>query len=215
MTKPKVSLCLASALFGLILLAACMGTSQSPQPIYYYTLEYSSPSQQFASVLPCTVRVERFSVSPPYNSQRIFYSHDGLQRNAYAYQQWVASPGELLPYFLARDLDQTNGFRAVMTPDAALSATHSLYGWIQEFVEQDADSGWQASAIIHMTLISNQERDPTRKILLQKRYAATSVCKDKTPQSFAEAMSSAVADISKTVGENIYDRLSTVETLNY
>ena len=66
-----------------------------------------------------------------------------------------------------------------------------------------------------MTLISNQERDPTRKILLQKRYAATFVCRDRTPQSFAEAMSSAVADISKTVGENIYDRLSTVETLNY
>lgn len=215
MTKPKASVCLASALFGLILLAACVGNSRPPQPIYYYTLEYPSPSQQFASVLPCTVRVERFSVSPPYNSQRIIYSHDGLQRNAYAYQQWVASPGELLPYFLARDLDRTSGFHAVMPPGAALSATHSLYGWIEEFVEQDAASGWQASAIINMTLIANQGYDPTRKILLQKRYAATSVCQDKTPQSFAEAMSSAVADISKTVGKDIYDRLATVETLNY
>lgn len=215
MTGPKRNVCLAFVLLGLALLTACLGNTKPPQPIYYYTLDYPLPPLQFAQVLPCTLRVERFSVSPPFNSQRIIYSHNGLQRNFYAYQQWIASPGELLPYFLARDLDHTNGLRAVMTPDAALSATHSLYGWVEEFVEKDAASAWQASAIVHITLISNLHHDPTRKILLQKRYSAASTCRDKTPEALAEAMSRAVADISQAVTKDVYDRLSTVETLNY
>ena len=170
---------------------------------------------QLSQHLHHTLRVERFSVSPPFNSQRIFYAHNGLQRNAYAYHQWVVAPGELLPYFLARDLRQTNGFRAVMTPDATLSATHSLHGWIEEFAELDGPPDGQASAIIHVTLISNLDHDPTRKILLQKRYKATAPCKAKTAEALARAMSTVVAEISQAIGKDIHDRLSSVETLQY
>ncbi len=198
-----------------IMLSACMGVSKPPNPIYYYTLDYATPSVQLPHHLPCTLRVERFSVSPPYNSQRIIYAHDDLQRNAYAYHQWIVAPGELLPYFLTRDLRQTNGFRAVLTPDAALSATHSLHGWVEEFVEKDASHLWQAAAIVHITLISNLDKDLTHKILLQKRYSATSTCKAKTPEALAEAMSLAVADISRAVIMDVHARLSSVETLKY
>jgi ABC-type uncharacterized transport system auxiliary subunit len=198
-----------------IMLSSCLGASKPPNPIYYYTLDYDAPSIQLAHLLPCVLRVERFSVSPPFNSQRIIYAHDGVQRNAYAYHQWIAAPGELLPYFLARDLRQTNGFRAVLTPDASLSATHSLYGWVEEFVENDASPRWQAAAIIHITLISNLDKDPTRKILLQKRYRVSAPCKAKSPEALAEAMSSVVAEISQAVAKDVHDRLSTVETLKY
>ena len=86
-----------------IMLSACISGSKPSNPIYYYTLDYETPSVQMANHLPFTLRVERFSVSPPFNSQRIIYAHDGLQRNAYAYHQWIVAPAELLPYFLARD----------------------------------------------------------------------------------------------------------------
>jgi ABC-type uncharacterized transport system auxiliary subunit len=197
------------------LLLVCIGASKPPNPVYYYTLDYATPSVQLAQHLPYTLRVERFSVSPPFNSQRIIYAHKGLQRNAYAYHRWIVAPSELLPYFLARDLRQSNGFRAVMTPDASLSATHSLYGWVEEFIEKDASAQWQAAAIIHITLISNLDMDPTRKILLQKRYSGTAPCKAKTPEALAEAMSSTVAEISQAITKDVHNRLSTVETLKY
>jgi ABC-type uncharacterized transport system auxiliary subunit len=199
----------------LILFGGCMGNSRPPEPIYYYTLGYETPTVHLAPQLPCILRVERFSVSPPFNSQRIVYARKGLQRNAYAYRQWIAAPGELLAYFLARDLRQSSGFRAVLTPDASLAPTHSLYGWVEEFLEKDTTTGWQAAATIHITLISNLDRDPTREILLQKRYNASAPCNAKNPEALAEAMSKVVGQISQDVIKDVYDRLSTFQTLKY
>ncbi len=204
-----------AVLFLMTVLSACMGSSRPPNPIYYYTLEYSTPSVKSAQHLPFTLRVERFSASPPYNSQRIIYAHGGLQRNAYAYHQWIAAPGEMLPYFLARDLRHSNAFQAVLTPDASLAATHSLFGWVEEFVEKDASPGWQAAATVNITLISNLGKDPSRRILLQKRYSSSALCKARTPEALAVAMSSTVAEISQAVMRDIHKRLSTVEPLNY
>ena len=198
-----------------LLCFACIGKSRPSQSIYYYTLGYESPTAALAPQLPCTLRVERFSASPPFSSQRIIYAHGGLRRNAYAYHQWIAVPGELLSYFLARDLRQCSGFRAVLTPDAALSATHSLYGWVEEFIEKDDAARWQATATINITLISNQDHDPTHKILLQKRYSAAAPCSANTPEALAEAMSQVVGQISQAVIKDVYRRLSATEPLQY
>jgi ABC-type uncharacterized transport system auxiliary subunit len=198
-----------------LLCSACIGKSSPPQPTYYYTLGYESPTVSLAPQLPCTLRVERFSASPPSNSKRIIYTRSGLQRNAYAYHQWIAAPGELLSFFFARDLRRSEGFRAVLTPDAALSATHSLHGWVEEFIEKDDAAQWQAVATIHITLISNRDHDPTRKVLLQKRYNAAAPCSAKTPEALAEAMSEVVSKISQAVIKDVYGRLSAVETLQY
>jgi ABC-type uncharacterized transport system auxiliary subunit len=199
----------------LIILTGCIGDAKPPEPIYYYTLGHDNPALSLAPQLPCILRVERFSASPPFNSQRIIYAQNELQRNAYAYHQWIAPPGELVSYYLARDLRQCGGFRAVLTPDASLSATHSLYGWVEQFIEKDAAAHWQAAATIHITLISNLDRDPTRKILLQKRYEAKAPCNAKTPEALAEAMSKVVGQISQAVTKDVYSRLSTIETLKY
>ena len=202
-------------LFVLLLCSACLGKSSPSHPIYYYTLSYESPVVSLTPQLPCTLRVERFSASPPFNSQRIIYSHGGLQRNAYAYRQWIATPGELLSFLFARDLRQCGGFRAVLPPDAALSATHGLYGWVEEFIEKDNGAQWQAVATIHITLISNRDHDPTRKILLQKRYHAAAPCNARTPEALAEAMSRVAGEIAQSAIKDIYDRLSATATLQY
>lgn len=196
-------------------LSACVGTGQPPKPIYYYTLNHAGNDPRFETVLPCTLRVERFTVSPPFDSQRIYYADGKSHRNAYAYHQWVVSPGDLIPYLFTRDLRQSNGFRAVLTPHSTLAATHSLHGWIEEFIEKDNPSKLQASVIIHLTLISNHEPDPVAKIMLQKQYKAEAPSRDKTPAALAEAMSKAVADISTSAVEDIYRQLSASPTLKY
>lgn len=197
------------------MLSACMGNSAPSKPTYYYTLDYPSPSVRLNHQLPAILRVERFTVSPPFHTQRIIYADKGTMRNSYAYHQWIAPPGELLPYFLVRDLRKTNGFKAVLTPDASLSATHSLHGWVEEFIEKEGTSNCHAKAIIHISLINNLNSDLTQKIMLQKRYQAATPCKAKTPAALAEAMSAVLAKISTDVTKDIHSRLSTAAALKY
>ncbi len=191
-----------------LVLAGCMGASSAAKPVYYYTLDYTPAPRSFAKPLPWVLRVERFTASPPFNSQRIVYADKGLHRNAYAHFQWVAQPGELLAYSLARDLRQTNAFQAVWAPDGASPPTHLVTGWVEEFIEEDFIQPPQASVKMSISLIDVREADPVRRILFQKTFGAKVPCEEATPAALSVAMSAAVSQISTAVIEEIYSRLS-------
>lgn len=184
-----------------------MSTAPNSQPIYYYTLDYPAPADTNISMLPVALRVERFSVSPPFDSQRMIYADKGLHRNSYAHHQWVAQPGELVPYLIARDLLSVGGFSSVLTPDAALEPSHIINGWIEEFIEDDRPGTWQACICLHITLSDALNHNPAERILLQKTYRTVESCRDNSPGAFAEAMSIAVARISETLGRDVYQHL--------
>jgi ABC-type uncharacterized transport system auxiliary subunit len=193
----------------LLVCAGCIGNASAPGTVYYYTLDYKREAPSALSRLPVVLRVNRFSVSPPFNTQRIVYAEKNLHRNTYAYHHWIAQPGELLSYLLARDLDYCDGFRAVLPADAAQPATHDVYGWVEEFMEIDDHNPWQASIRVHITLASALEPDASRRILMQKRYGQKADCKVKTPAALAEAMSVAVAAVYKEVVHDIHSHLNT------
>lgn len=198
-----------------IAVSACMGQSSPPKPIYYYTLDYPSPAIRLNHQLPAVLRVERFAVSPPFHTQRIIYAGKGSNRNSYAFHQWIAPPGELLPYFLARDLRKTNGFKAVLTPGTSLAATHSLHGWVEEYIEKDGSTSCTAELTIHISLINNMNADPSAKIMLQKRYHGSERCSSKTPAALAESMGKAVSKVSSEIARDIHHRLSSGGALKY
>ncbi|MGD8833599.1 MAG: ABC-type transport auxiliary lipoprotein family protein [Desulfobacteraceae bacterium] len=202
-------------LLAVLMLSACMAETKPPKPIYYYTFDYEPSTIQMPRQLPITLRVERFSVSPPFHTQRIIYAGKGAHRNAYAYHQWIATPGELLPYLFVRDLRKSNGFKAVLTPDASLHSTHSLHGWVEEFIEKDEASKWLAVATIHISLIINNHSDPTQQIIFQKRYHRAATCNAKTPEALAEAMGDALAKITAGVAKDIHHQLTSTMTLTY
>ncbi len=199
----------------ILALSACMPRSTAPRATYFFTLDYPPPSLLLTQQLPVVLRVERFAVSPPFQTQRIVYGGEGHRRNTYAYHQWIAAPGELLPYFLVRDLRDTNGFKAVLTPGASLSATHSLYGWVEEFMERDGASNATAEVTLHISLIDDLIADPVAKIMLQKRYHASVVCRAKTPAALAQSMSKAMAEISSEIARDVHRRLSSGNALKY
>jgi ABC-type uncharacterized transport system auxiliary subunit len=185
-----------------------MRTPSAAQPVYYYTLDYTPAPRSFAKPLPRVLRVERFTASPPFNSQRMIYADKGLHRNAYAHFQWVAQPGELLAYSLARDLRQTNAFQAVWAPDGASPPTHMVTGWVEEFVEEDFVQPPQASVKVSISLIDVREADPVRRIIFQKTFSAKAPCKESTPSALSMAMSAAVAQISSEMIEEIHSHLA-------
>ena len=194
-------------------LTACMGSSAPTKPIYYYALDYAAPFPQTDQPLPYVLRVARFNVSPPFDSRRIVYAGKGLQRNTYAYHQWIVAPGELLTYLIARDLRQTHAYKAVLPPDATLNASHTVYGWVEQFIEQDGGSANQAALRLHITLAADMEPDPDKRILFQKTYSATEPCADSTTEGLAQAMSAAAAKISAALTQDIHSQLAQRQTV--
>lgn len=192
----------------ILIWSGCSFSPGPPEPIYYYALDYAPAPMDNSPVLPVTIRVDRFSVSPPFDSQRIIYADKGLHRNAYAHHQWISPPGELLAYLFARDLSSTNRFQAVLTPDSPLRATHIVNGWVEEFLEIDDTNKWRASLCLHITLLSEENRDPTERILYQKTYRSAAAAQAKTPEAIAEAMSDAAAQVSAALVKDIYVTLN-------
>lgn len=207
-TQPKLYSLIVS-LLTFFLLMGCMGSTPSSQPIYYYTLDYPPPRKATTNTLPVTVRVDRFSVSPPFDSQRMIYADKGLHRNSYAHHQWIAPPGEMVAYSIARDL-LAGGFHSVLTPDAVIEPTHIINGWIEKFIEDDRPGTWQACLCLHITLLDARNHNPTGRILFQRSYGEVEICRNNSPEAFAEAMSTALARVSAALGRDIYQRLNTI-----
>jgi ABC-type uncharacterized transport system auxiliary subunit len=199
---------ITGAISAAVLCVACLGKSTPARSVNYYTLDYPVPAASFDRQLPCVLRVVRFAVSPPYHTQRIIYGDQGLFRNAYAYQQWIAAPGDLLAYLLARDMRHSEAFGTVLAPDTTLAADYSVYGWVERFLEKQTPSGSLADLALHITLVSENEASPDERIVLQKSYFASADCVSATAQGLALAMSSAVEQLSPSITMDIYDGLA-------
>jgi ABC-type uncharacterized transport system auxiliary subunit len=194
-----------------LILVACAGTSAPPREVYYYTLDYAPPSSPVERTLPYVLRVDRFSSSPPFNSQSIIYADKGLHRNAYARHQWISPPADLLAFLLARDLQMTQAFQAVLPPDTFTMPTHIVNGWLEEFLEKDRPEGWLASLRLSITLLTARETDPARRILMQRVYSADAPVSERTPAGLAEAMSVATAQVSAEIFRDIFKTLQELD----
>ena len=196
----------------LLVVVGCGGSSGSARPMYYYTLDYSPPSVTMDRPLPFVVRVERFTAAPPFDTQRIMYADKGLHRNAYASSRWVAPPGDMLAYLLARDLQRARAFQAVIAPDEILSPTHVVKGWVEHFVEEGDARPAQAAMRVNITLLDSRIADPVARILYQSSYSAQVPLAERTPAALADAMSAAASAMTAEIVHDIYDELAANRT---
>ncbi len=192
------------------LAAGCSGFGGPPPDINYYAPEYDPPAIDAHQPLPFVLRVNRFGVDPFYDSNRIVYRHADFRRDAYVYHRWWASPAEMVPHFLARDLESTGLFKGVFVFDRHLPATHVLEGNVEAFYEHDEPDAWQAILSLRISLIAADEPDVSRRILFQKSYADREPCARKTPEALTAAMSRAMARTSESILTDIYRRLEAV-----
>jgi cholesterol transport system auxiliary component len=191
-----------------LVVPGCLGIKKPAMKIDYYTLEYDSPQLDFKARLPFVIRIERFQVAPVYNSNRIIYSEQKFKRAAYNYHRWRSGPGDLVTYFLARDMRKSDLFKAVLTYDTAFSSSHAIEGIVDEFYERDGEDGlWEAVIAASITLVSEDEPDISKRVLFQKKYSQKEKCEQKTPPALAKAMSKAMKKISENITADIYNRL--------
>lgn len=186
----------------------CSGMGKPPERIDYYVLEYEAPRFQGREPVEDVIRLERFSVAPSYNTERIVYRESAFERNTYNYHRWRANPGDMVGYFLARDLRESGLFRAVLPQDTRFSATCALEGIVEEFYERDGADQWEAVLALSVTLIAEGEPDVSRRVLLQEAYREVEPCERKNPRSVSEAMSRAMERVSKRIVADLHRVLS-------
>jgi ABC-type uncharacterized transport system auxiliary subunit len=152
--------------------------------------------------------VERFQVAPIYDTTRIIYRKRPYTRDTYFYHKWQANPGDLVTYFLTRDIRQSSAFKAIRTAGTELRPSHIVAGMVDEFYEDDHQEYWEAVLTVSISVLKNNETDISEQVLFQKKYSRREPCSQKNPQALAKAMSKAMAGISEMIIKDIYAHLA-------
>ena len=160
---------------------ACSTLKQPSQKIDFYTPEYSPPKVGDLKPLSATLRVERFTVAPLYNTNQMIYRDSSFRREAYVYHRWRSNPGDLLTYFISRDLRESGLFRAVSPWESELRTRYVLEGSVEEFVEWETEEAWKAVLTVTLTLLAEGEPDITKKVLFQKTFSSSKLLQAEEP----------------------------------
>ncbi len=191
-----------------LLLCACLSLKQPREKIEFYTLEYDPPTMGGLMPVEAVIKLRPFSVAPTYNSNRIIYRSQSFERDAYVYHRWRTNPGDLVTYFLQRDIQQSGLFKAVLPQQSRSTSSYVLEGSVNEFLEWDEEKTWKAVLSISVTLMKENEPDISKRILFQKTYKATKACQERNPRALAKAMSQAMAEISAALIMDTVDCLA-------
>jgi len=196
-------------LFGVLVIAmaGCTGLKQPHLKVDTYTFEYE-PGRVQGKALSYGLLVERFQVSPLYDGERIAFREGDFTRGGYDYHRWRANLGDLIAYFLARDLRSCGLFRDVHAMGSPVPTDFTIAGCVEEIVEIDKADGWDALLAVTITLVKTGEPDPSRQVLMQKHYRSTKACGQKNPRAVVEALSRAMAEISGHVIADVHGQLS-------
>jgi ABC-type uncharacterized transport system auxiliary subunit len=190
-----------------ILLGACMSLKQPVNKIEYYTLEYPPLQMATLNPLPHVIRMDRFTVAPPYNTSQIIYRDQSFKRNAYVYYRWQTNPGAIVTTLLHRDIKNSGLFKAVLDNGSRFSPSYMIEGTVDEFFEWDTQNQWKAILAVSIILTEKNKNDIKNKILFQKTYRKAEICRQKRPKAVAEAMSIALSKISEEMIKDVYDSL--------
>jgi ABC-type uncharacterized transport system auxiliary subunit len=194
-----------------IALSGCVKMQQPMPKVRYYTLEYSAPSFDRSTSLPLVVELEPFGARAQYNTNRMVYRDGPFRRDAYLYAKWRDTPGDMVTYFLGRDLKASRLFSAVVTEPMGVYPPYIIKGRVDDFFEWNGKESWSAVLSLDVTLISRSGAGGER-ILLQKSYQVEEPCERKNPQGLAEAMSRAMSEVSRRMILDIHDQLTGVKS---
>lgn len=197
-------LCLLAALGGT---TACAGLDRPMPKIEYYTLEYDPPRFDGLAPIPAVIELEPLNARAQYSSNRIIYRDGPFRRDAYVYARWRDDPGDLVGYFLGRDLKASRLFEAILTEPTGVAAPYRIKGTVDDFFEWDGKDSRFAVFAVNVTLVG-RSRGGGEDLLLQKTYRYEQKLTGKAPQGVAEAMSKAMSTASESMIRDIYDRLS-------
>ncbi|MBI9086770.1 MAG: membrane integrity-associated transporter subunit PqiC [Desulfobacterales bacterium] len=197
-----------STLCGCLALSACFNVVQSQHPVDHYILEYPSPQIEAGPPVGAAIRLARFRATPPYNTTRFLYRSSQFQRNADEYHRWRSQPGDMVTFFLARDLGQSGLFGGIFVDDTRADTAFRIEGIVEELYEDNMGPGQTAVLSVTATLLRTDTPDISQQLLLQKTYSTREPFDGRAPAAMVAAMSRAMARVSTGVIDDVYRKLT-------
>ena len=195
----------------LFLLLATLSACGGIPTIHYYLLEWEpagSPSPSPSSPDGIVLGVERFSVEPPFDQDRIVYRADpGVPEfGFYAYHRWVAPVSRMLPQMLTQGLRTLPGVASIEPVTAGVEYDAVLDGNLLTLLEIDAADGHVAQVRLTLTL-----RRPDGEILWRETLEGRAVTRTSRVESVVERMNAALREVITRARAPIASALASVE----
>jgi len=184
-----------------LVLAAC---GKPPALINRYILDYPPPAVARVSQLDTGIKVELFAVDQAINRPEMVYKENPYKTGVYQYNRWRTDPGYLVTDYLTRDLRDSRLFKAVFSFEQGSKARFHLEGGVADFQENDQPGPWKAALTLNITLLDTDKENIADRVVFQRTYQAQEPMPAKTPQGLAEAMSSAMQQLSQKIIDDVY-----------
>ena len=190
----------------------CAGGKKPSHLIEKYTIEYPSPSFEDLAALDETLQVERFMVAHAFNTDAMVYRPEEFKLDSYSYHRWRVNPGDMITDFLLRDLRAASLFKAVHSYRDTRNARFVVEGGVVDFLEVENNGQRSASLSLSITLLDNDKREITQKIVFQRDYTFSEQIEEKSPKGYVKAMSKAVENTFSAIIPDIYDAVKERQT---
>ena len=125
--------CAATALLALGLLGGCSSLLPKPVPLpAQYTLDDTAPGAVSAAPLPApgasapTLVVNAPKAAPGFDTAHIVYVRRTHEIEYFAHNQWVDTPSRMLTPLIARAIERSGAFRAVLAAPTAATGRFRL-----------------------------------------------------------------------------------------
>ncbi len=192
--------------FVVFLLPFAFGCSLGGKPAYsvkHYVLEYPSPKMEGIQRFNELLKVERFSVSPTFNSTAMVYRENPFGRDAYHYERWRVNPGDMVTDLIVRDLRNSGLFRAIFSYHGGEETRFLLEGQVEEFLELEEKDSWKATLGVHITFLDLTKKERAEKAVFQRSYRFVELFAEKTPEGLAGGMSKAMERFSRQLIQDL------------
>jgi ABC-type uncharacterized transport system auxiliary subunit len=181
----------------------CIGSSKPKPLVENYLLDYPAPVWEKQESLAQTIRFNRFNIATAYNTQNMVFREAGYGFDAFNYNRWAVNPADMIADNLLRDLRASGCFLAVFSRYETDEGRFILQGGIEEFfLRLDKNDKW-AIISLDIILIDSRERNPSKRIVLQRKYYRSEPLKDPSPRGYCQAMSEALQYISRQITTDV------------
>jgi ABC-type uncharacterized transport system auxiliary subunit len=180
----------------LTLITGCLGRTKPPFVMDQYSLDYSAPAASASQAAQETIRVERFAVSPAFNSTAMVVKKGQYRFDTYNYSRWRVNPADMVTGFVLRDITRAGIFKATYSYYDSDLSRYILEGYIDQFCESAEGSPGKALLSVRFTLIDTSQKNPVEQVVFQKQYTHSASMNDRSPEGLAAALSEAMKDLS-------------------
>ena len=178
-----------------VLLSGCAAVRSTP-PVRTFRLDYPPPSPSATAPLPFTVRVVPFGIAAAYDHPGFTYRIGDSEAGVDYYNRWIDNPARLIADLIARDLAASKRVQAVLQAPSALPADYEINGQVEAIEEEDEPTGCVAHVRVRIIVV-RATVEGRRRVLLEESVAADDPCTRGAPESYAQATSRAVEQVSE------------------